>query len=110
MINTLGHKALSAHTGEQALSILRDTGHEIDWLVADIRLPGSIDGWLVGSEFALTRPLQPVIYMSGATADFPSRRASNSIFLQKPLYPTALVAVFERLSENGLADLDSFVW
>ncbi len=36
----------------------------IDWLFADIRLPGAVDGWVVGSEFRLTHPFRPIVYAS----------------------------------------------
>ena len=58
-----GHEPVSAYTGEQALSILRHGTEEVDWLLTDICLPGSIDGWVVGSEFTLKDPMRPVLYI-----------------------------------------------
>ena len=106
LIRRSGHEAVSAHTGEEALAILRDPSGRIDWLLTDIRLPGHIDGWLVGSEFALSHPLKPVIYISGVAPDSTTRRASNSVFVPKPLNPTALLAIFKRLSKDGAANAD----
>jgi DNA-binding NtrC family response regulator len=101
VIRRSGHEPVSAFTGEEALSILRGEGQNIDWLITDIRLPGSIDGWIVGSEFSLSRPLSPVVYISGVEADIRARRASNSVFLQKPIDPRELVKIFERLKDGG---------
>jgi DNA-binding response OmpR family regulator len=93
---------VSAYNGEDALRILRDPDQHIDWLLTDIRLPGVIDGWVVGSEFTLTRPRQPVIYMSEVVQDSASRRAANSIFLPKPFDVRELIATFSRLqATNG---------
>jgi two-component system, OmpR family, response regulator len=99
VIRRAGHEPISAFTGEQALSILRAEGQHIDWLITDIRLPGTIDGWIVGSEFALSRPLSPIVYISGIEADFGARRASNSVFLAKPIDPRDLVEIFGRLQD-----------
>lgn len=93
-----GCQVVCAHTGEQALSILRESGDEVDWVVTDIRLPGVIDGWVVGSEFALRHPLRPVIYMSGIEEDSASRRTAGSVFLQKPVNVADLSARFKNLS------------
>src|SRR4051794_19508219 len=84
IVRRSGHTPVSAYNGEDALKILRDPDQHIDWLLTDIRLPGVIDGWVVGSEFTLTRPRQPVIYMSEVVQDSASRQAANSIFLPKP--------------------------
>jgi DNA-binding response OmpR family regulator len=92
-----GCTPIAALTGEEALAILRDRRAQIDWLLVDIKLPGSIDGWVVGSEFALTHPTRPVIYMSSVEEDSASRRASNSIFLTKPVDANELVTTFHRL-------------
>lgn len=90
-----GCDVISAYTGEEALEVLR--GPEgIDWLLADIRLPGQIDGWTVASEFSLSHPLRPVIYISGAERDA-SRKVAGSIFLFKPVEASDLIALFERL-------------
>jgi two-component system OmpR family response regulator len=100
VIRRSGHEPVSAYNGEDALRILRDPNQHIDWLLTDIRLPGVIDGWVVGSEFTLTRPRQPVIYMSEVVQDSASRRAVNSIFLPKPVNVSDLVATFTRLKAN----------
>jgi two-component system OmpR family response regulator len=101
-----GCEVRSAYTGEDALALLRT--EQIDWLLADIRLPGRIDGWNVGSEFSLSHPLRPIIYISGTERDS-SRKVAGSIFLFKPVELSDLVAMFERLGirankARGLGD------
>ena len=95
IVRRAGHEAVSAHTGEEALRILRDPDEHVDRLLTDIRLPGVIDGWVVGSEFTLRYPLQPVIYMSGIEEDSSSRRAATSIFLRKPVNVSDLLATLK---------------
>ena len=98
-----GYEVVSAWTGEEALSIFR-SGQRIDWLLTDVRLPGVINGWIVGSEFSLTHPLRPVIYISGVENDSECRSAA-SIFLQKPVMIHDLITTFQRMS--ALADARS---
>jgi DNA-binding response OmpR family regulator len=95
-----GCEAVSAYSGEQALAVLRDPGQQINWLLTDIRLGGAIDGWVVGSEFSLTHPLKPIIFMSGAEEDSASRTAVNSIFLKKPVDVNDLLATFRKLTSQ----------
>jgi CheY-like chemotaxis protein len=89
-----GYDPVSASTGEEALSILRNPDQRVDGLLTDIRLPG-VDGWAVGTEFGLTRPLRPVIYMSGLEQDSSSKRTANSIFLRKPVGVRLLADTFK---------------
>ena len=98
IVGKSGCEAVSAHSGEQALSMLRDPAEHIDWLLTDIRLGGAVDGWVVGSEFSLTHPLRPIIYMSGVENDSQSRAAVNSIFLQKPVDVHLLLNTFRELT------------
>jgi CheY-like chemotaxis protein len=91
-----GYEVLSAETGEHALMLLREWGERIDWLFVDIRLPGVIDGWIVGSEFTLNHPLRPVIYASAYAPDS-SRQVAGSVFMPKPVSVTKIVATFKEL-------------
>jgi CheY-like chemotaxis protein len=98
VVRKSGCEAVSAYSGEQALSILRDPGDQIDWLLTDIRLGDAVNGWVVGSEFRLAHPERPVIYMSGVEQDSRSRTARNSIFLRKPVDVHDLIGIFKRLT------------
>jgi two-component system, OmpR family, response regulator len=91
-----GYVVLSAETGERALGLLREWGERIDWLFVDIRLPGLIDGWVIGSEFTLNHPLRPVIYASAYAPDF-SRQVAGSVFMRKPVRVKEIVATFKEL-------------
>lgn len=92
-----GYEVLTAATGETALSLLREWGERIDWLFTDVRLPGQINGWAVGSEFSLNHPLRPVVYGSGYEP-VATRQVANSVFLRKPVNLGELVAAFRGLS------------
>jgi len=93
-----GYETISASTGEEALSILRGP-ERIDWLLTDVRLPGVIDGWVVGSEFTLNHPLRPVIYASAYAPDF-ARQVAGSVFMRKPVKIKEIVATFKDLTSR----------
>lgn len=92
-----GFAVLTADDGEKALAIMRSSTTRLDWLYTDIKLPGSIDGWIVGAEFHLMHPLRPVVY---ATASAPQSRAqtAQSIFIRKPFDPQVVVDFFIRMA------------
>jgi CheY-like chemotaxis protein len=94
-----GYDVLSAETGERALILLREWGERIDWLFADIRLPGVIDGWVVGSEFTLNHPLRPVIYASAYAPDL-ARQVAGSVFMHKPVKIKQVIATFKELTSR----------
>ncbi|HEX2510554.1 MAG TPA: response regulator [Microvirga sp.] len=91
---------LTARTGEEALALLRSEGHAIDWLFADIELPGTVDGWVVGAEFHLSYPLRPVVYASTFAKDSLAR-AAGTICLSKPYSPQHVVEIFRDLSRGA---------
>jgi two-component system OmpR family response regulator len=97
-----GYEVVSAYNGEDALSILRECARCIDWLLTDIRLPGLVDGWIVGSEFNLSYARRPVIYVSGVEEDS-RRRTATSIFLKKPVMINDLIATFRRMETAAAA-------
>jgi two-component system, OmpR family, response regulator len=96
----LQHAGFTVHcaaTGEEALAILRQEGGAIDWLLTDINLPGSIDGWIVGAEFHLSHPLRPVVYTS-AFAPHQQAHPAGGVFVSKPYSPAAVVELLGRLA------------
>lgn len=93
-----GFAVLIAETGEAALTTMRASTMRIDWLYTDIKLPGAIDGWVVGAEFHLGHPSRPIVY---ATASAPPSRSqtAKSLFIRKPFDPQVVVDFFIGLAE-----------
>jgi CheY-like chemotaxis protein len=88
-----GSSVIAVSSGEAALTVIRQMGAMIDWLVTDIDLPGLVDGWSVAETFRALHPGRPVVYSSGAL--HPRQRAvSDSLFVVKPfrLQPFAELA------------------
>jgi CheY-like chemotaxis protein len=93
-----GFAVLTAETGEAALQTMRARTSRIDWLYTDIKLPGAIDGWVVGAEFHLDHPSRPIVY---ATASAPPSRAqtAQSLLIRKPFDPQIVVDYFVGLAK-----------
>jgi DNA-binding NtrC family response regulator len=90
-----GFRVESAHSGEQAMLILKNSAR-VDALLTDIRLSGNIDGWDLGNEFIRSHPHGCVIYVSGVEPD-QADRAENTLFLQKPVHIADLTAVLRQI-------------
>jgi CheY-like chemotaxis protein len=93
-----GYRVLTAADGETALEIL--SGDEtIDLLLADIVMPGSIDGLALARETVRLRPATKVLHVTGYS-DRIARRAelaSRGELLPKPFRQAELVARITRL-------------
>jgi CheY-like chemotaxis protein len=85
-VESLGHIALSAGTGADAIELMT-SGHTIDLLLTDVILPGGLSGRDVADAAARYRPDMPVIFMSGYTRNsviHNGRLDPDVTLLQKP--------------------------
>jgi two-component system, OmpR family, response regulator len=96
-LDQLGCSVTVASTGEDALKVLHRDDCAVDWLLADIVLPGRVDGWTVGDEFRVRNPYGRVVYISAYEQKDLSRKPSGSAFLNKPVRPAQLLEVFRSL-------------
>lgn len=90
-----GWNTLEAGTGEAALAFLNQD-EKIDFLITDIRLGGSVDGWQVAERFRELHPDGAVIYVS-ANPDLAARRVKDSLFLGKPVDVRVVLDASDRL-------------
>lgn len=111
MLRTLferqGARVYEASSGEAALTILRQPGLDIDWLLTDIALPGFINGWEVAAAFRAIYPQRPVIYAS-ASEPVGGRPVPDSLYVRKPfkireMSELARMLVADSASRRGLA-------
>jgi len=68
--------------------------------VTDIALRGKIDGWDVARRAREIDPRFPVVYISGAGGDWPSKGVPESVMLEKPFAPAQLVTAIANLLNN----------
>ena len=85
-----GFTIVAARSGEEALAVIAgdDT---LAGLYTDIDLPGSVDGWMVGSSFRARWPGKPIVYASG-TSHQQGRMVAGAVFLPKPFSADTMIA------------------
>jgi CheY-like chemotaxis protein len=97
-LGALGCAVTVAASGESAMDVLRgDSAPKVDCLLADIVLPGPIDGWTVGNEFRLQNPTAPVLFISAYEQGDRSRQPYRSAFLPKPVRPAQVLEILRSL-------------
>jgi len=90
----LGYQVLSAHNGEQALSISASHNGNIDLLLTDVRMP-EMAGPELAARILAHRPEVKVLYVSGYPDDIVAAHgvpAPGSVFLAKPFTIRVLAA------------------
>lgn len=93
ILREAGFDVLEAVDASEALALLT-TGHPLDLVITDIRMPGHMDGVQLAGVMKNTRPNLPVALLS-SHLEKPDHPAD--IFIPKPYDPAALVEVVERL-------------
>ena len=93
-----GLDVVEAATGAEAQRAMESRA--IDVLVADIRLPGFMDGWQVARYCREVEPDLPVIYVSGFHAGG-AQEVPGALFIDKPYRPSQLVGLIRELTTRG---------
>ena len=92
-----GYRVLEAETGDRALPLLHQS--RIDVLVADIVMPGELDGWSLSEQARLVQPGIAVVYSSSRPAEA-ERQVSRSLYLRKPYHPDSLIDAIHQLTHR----------
>ena len=92
---------IECESAEAALAIMLIGGREVTMILADVRLPGAMDGVDLAWEVKLRWPLLPVILTSG----FPCERVGDLplgvAYMPKPWQPlNVLIAAEEALASR----------
>lgn len=89
-----GYVVLEAVNGGEALALI-ETGHPLDLVITDIRMPGGIDGVQLSMEVKTMRVNLPVMLFSSHLPH--DRAAAGDAFLQKPYRPEDLFALVNKM-------------
>jgi DNA-binding response OmpR family regulator len=87
-----GFHVSTAKSGEEALEVLETAPH-LDALVADIRLPGTLNGWDVAERFRDAWPVGLVTYVT-AFSHVDPRPVLGGLVFRKPCRVLDIVKVF----------------
>jgi CheY-like chemotaxis protein len=91
-VEEAGHTALEARNGEEAVTVL-EAHPEIDVVVTDIQMPGSMDGVDLAQLIDSRWPKIPIIISSGHVAPSAHALPRKAIVLAKPYLGRVLAMV-----------------
>jgi CheY-like chemotaxis protein len=94
-----GYQIREASDGLEALNFWKTKASQIDLLLADMAMPGGINGRQLADKLRRERPGLKVVFMSGHVLDMAGTIQPHGCFLQKPFSP-------ERLAEIVRSHLD----
>jgi CheY-like chemotaxis protein len=99
-LNELGLTVLTAETADGAMKLL-DRHPEIDVLLTDIEMPGSMDGIRLAHYVAERWPPIKIIVLSGRFHTQLSELPGNSLFIPKPYHPEALLTAISAAASTA---------
>ncbi|EDY17711.1 multi-sensor hybrid histidine kinase [Chthoniobacter flavus Ellin428] len=94
-----GYRVLEAEHGDAALEVWKEHSHEIDLLLTDMVMPGSVNGLELSQRLLAEQPDLKVIYTSGYSAElFGSdvRLEDGRNYLPKPYLSAKLTNILHR--------------
>jgi DNA-binding response OmpR family regulator len=104
------YRVITATTVEQAWKILQRQRAEVELVLTDIVMPGSIDGQGLAERIHQLNPDLPVLFITGALSETDPRTkmmVEKKLLLRKPFFPKELIdfvgAQLHRESSSGLA-------
>jgi CheY-like chemotaxis protein len=91
-----GMTFVQAESGDAAWQLIQDNA-DIDLLLTDVRMPGTMNGFELVEAALAHRPTLKTIVMSGYTGEALNRTMPADLFLQKPFTLDHMLANMERL-------------
>ena len=110
VLRVANYRVITATTVEEAWEILQSQQGEIELVLTDIVMPGSIDGQDLAKKIHQLEPALPVVFITGALSETDDRAAmmvEKQLLLRKPFFPQQLIdfvgAQLHRESPSGVA-------
>jgi CheY-like chemotaxis protein len=110
VLRVANYRVITATTVEEAWEILQSQQGEIELVLTDIVMPGSIDGQDLAKRIHQLEPALPVVFITGALSETDDRTAmmvEKQLLLRKPFFPKQLIdfvgAQLHRESPSGVA-------
>jgi len=93
--------AIECESAEAALAIMLMGEHHITMLLADIRLPGVMDGIDLAWEIKLRWPLLPVVLTSGLPREYVRPLPPGIAYMVKPFQPLDVLVIAEQAQASS---------
>lgn len=110
VLRLANYRVITVTTVEEAWKIFERRQPEIELVLTDVVMPGSVDGMDLAERIHQLDPTLPVLFITGALSESDPRTAlmvEKQLVLLKPFFPKQLVdfvgAQMHRQSSTGLA-------
>jgi CheY-like chemotaxis protein len=110
VLQSANYRVITVNTVEGAWKIFGRRQPEIELVLTDVVMPGSVDGMDLAERIHQLDPSLPVLFITGALSESDPRTAlmvEKQLVLRKPFFPKQLVdfvdAQIHRQSSSGLA-------
>ena len=93
-----GYNVITSPSGDRAWDVIERGQPEIDLVLTDIVMPGSIDGLTLADKIRQKYNKLPVLFMTGAVPESDEKAAAMAkkrLLLRKPFSPKALVGFID---------------
>jgi CheY-like chemotaxis protein len=103
VLQQAGYTTLIAESGDQAVAMFEERRTEVDLVLTDIVMPGSIDGLEVATRIHRIDPNVPVLFITGAIPEDDPHTLSlmnGGFLLRKPFFPDQLIRFVENQVEH----------
>jgi CheY-like chemotaxis protein len=92
-----GYEVLEAESGDEAIALL-EASPDIAVVLTDIQLPGSLDGRALVRRARQSRPMLPVIFMSGRPDESePDPNGAKEMNISKPYLPSEICTAVRKM-------------
>jgi DNA-binding NtrC family response regulator len=100
MLEQFGLAVSQVRSAEEAIEHLQDCGGEVNVLIADVNLPGAMDGVALARSVAVLWPAITLIVTSGDPGQRLAAMPEHAAFVPKPWRALDIVALAERASRG----------
>jgi CheY-like chemotaxis protein len=94
----VNYEVIVATSGDQAWTLFEEHQPEIDMVLTDVVMPGSIDGLELAAKIHQVDPSLPVLFVTGALPEGDARTVGiveKELLVRKPFSPKQLIDLVE---------------
>jgi CheY-like chemotaxis protein len=98
ILRHVNYEVITATSGDQAWTLFEEHQPEIDMVLTDVVMPGSIDGLELAAKIHQVDPSLPVLLVTGALPEGDARAVGiveKELLLRKPFSPKQLIGLVE---------------
>jgi len=98
ILRHVNYEVITATSGDEAWTLFEEHQPEIDMVLTDVVMPGSIDGLELAAKIHQVDPSLPVLFVTGALPEGDARTVGiveKELLVRKPFSPKQLIDLVE---------------